>query len=143
MSNWYYTKFGLEASGALNFTIRCNLIMKELSYIFKNYRGEDQEYIAIQLEYNDINSIKPYIIVEDFEKFRNKSREMQNFSYLDGWTLDFEGVTESEIPIIQLSSNDYGYNILPPVEKLYLFLVDKYFSKNKTYRSHYGESIYL
>jgi len=139
MSNKYYTRFGIEASGALNFLIRCNLSMKELSYTFKSGRGKELDYIAIQLTNDDIESMKPYIIVKNFEEYRHKSREGKMLSYLDGWTIEFEGVTDSEIPIIQLSSDNYNYDIQLPVEKLYLFLENKCFCKNNKYKNYYGK----
>lgn len=139
MSNKYYTRFGMQGSGELNFLILYNFSMKELSYTFKNYRGKELDYIAIQLTNDYIESIKPYIIVKNFEEYRHKSREEGIYSYLDGWTMQFEGVTDSEIPIIQLSSDDYNYDIQPPVEKLYLFLENKYFSKNSKYKNYYGK----
>lgn len=143
MGSKCYTKFGMRAGGKLRFAINCNLVMKELSYIFKNCIDEEINFIAIQLTYDDIELIKPYISVGDFEKYRNVSRHVSRdivlLSYLDGWTMEFEGISESEIPIIRLSSDYYGYDMQPPVEKLYKFLVDEYFSKNKIYRNYYGK----
>ena len=139
MGSKCYTKFGMRASGKLRFVINCNLVMKKLSYIFKNSIDEEINFIAIQLTYDDIELIKPYIRVDDFEKYRNVSRDIALLSYLDGWTMEFEGISESEIPIIRLASDYYGYNMQPPVEKLYKFLVDEYFSKNKIYRNYYGK----
>lgn len=138
MDEEYYTRFGLKASGGLNFLICCNLNMKELSYTFQSDIERDLDYITIQLTNDDIESMKPYIIAKNFEEYRYKSRQQELHPYLDGWTLDFEGVTDSEIPIIQLSSDDYDYDIQPPVERLYKFLISKYFSKDKKYKSYYG-----
>lgn len=143
MESKYYTKFGMRATGELEFVINCNLIMKELSYEFDSDRYGEHKCIGIQLTYDDIELIKPYIIVENFEKYRNVSRYISRnialLSYIDGWTMEFEGISESEIPIIQLTSDCYGYSIQPPVEELHLFLVYKYFSRNKIYRSYYGK----
>ncbi|MFR1377878.1 MAG: hypothetical protein ACLSTJ_02820 [Clostridium neonatale] len=138
MDEEYYTRFGIKASGGLNFLIRCNLNMKELSYTFQSAIGRDLDYITIQLTNDDIESMKQYIIAKNFEEYRYKSRQQELHPYLDGWTLDFEGVTDSGIPIIQLSSDDYDYDIQPPVERLYKFLISKYFSKDKKYKSYYG-----
>ncbi|WP_238860178.1 hypothetical protein [Clostridium sp. YIM B02569] len=143
MGSKCYTKFGMRASGELRFEINCNLATKELSYIFENCIDEDINCIAIQLTYDDIELMKPYINVDDFEIYRNVSRhvssDMALLLYLDGWTMEFEGISESEIPIIRLSSDYYGYDMQPPVEKLYKFLVDEYLSKNKIYRNYYGK----
>jgi|GEM_PF-2455921 len=140
MSDKYYTRFRIMASGALVFTIRCNIVMKELSYEFRRYSDNELVQIAINLTDDDIEYIKPYIKVKDFECFREKKNKNSILmSYLDGWTMEFEGITGCEIPILKLSSDDYAFNIQPPVEKLYLFLMDKYFRKDKKYKSNYRE----
>lgn len=93
MSNKYYTRFGIQGSGELNFLILCNFSMKELSYTFKNYRGKELDDIAIQLTNDDIEFMKPYIIVKNFEEYRYKSREEGIYSYLDGWTMQFLAIS--------------------------------------------------
>ncbi|HAK42747.1 MAG TPA: hypothetical protein DCM59_08675 [Clostridium sp.] len=140
MDNKYYKVFGIRASGGLKFTIRCNIIMKELSYEFGRYSDNELVQIAINLTDDDIEYIKPYIKVKDFESYRGKENKNSIFmSYLDGWTMEFEGITGLEIPILKLSSGDYAFNIQPPVEKLYLFLRNEYFRKNKKYKSNHRE----
>ena len=141
MDNKYYKVFGIRESYGSGFTIRCNTIMKELSYEFRRYSDNELVQIAIKLTDEDIEYIKPYIKVKDFERYRGKKYK----NYLDGWTIldgetmEFEGITGCEIPILKLSSDDYEWNIQPPVEKLYLFLRNEYFRKNKKYKSNHRE----
>ncbi|WP_346914223.1 hypothetical protein [Clostridium sp.] len=140
MDNKYYKVFGIRESCRSGFTIRCNTIMKELSCEFRRYSDNELVQIAINLTDDDIEYIKPYIKVKDFERYRGKENKNSIFmSYLDGWTMEFEGITGSEIPILKLSSDDYAFNIQPPVEKLYLFLRNEYFRKDKKYKRNHRE----
>lgn len=131
MQDEYYIIFGLRASGVLEFTIRCNIIMKKLSYVYRRYSDYELVQISIQLTDDDIEKIKPYINSKNFECYRAEKIKYEPFMpYLDDWTMEFEGITGSEIPILKLSSDDYAWDMQPPVEKLFLFLKNNFFSKN-------------
>ena len=102
--------------------------------------SEDEVVVShgIELSSEDIKELLPYCKVMDFEPYRNKFMSMDDpgfIGYRDEVSLCFKGVSNSYVPLIELPM-DYYYDEahIWPSEKLYRYIVKKYFANKKKYR---------
>lgn len=90
---------------------------------------------GIKLTEEQINELLPYCNALDFEPFRNRTMSMADpgyRGYRDEYTMWFQGITDSYMPIIELPM-EYLYDEKHtwPSERLYQFLREKYIKNNK------------
>lgn len=106
---------------------------------------------GIKLSDEDMMELLPYCNALDFEPYRNREMSMDDEGYIgyrDEASMSFCGVTDSYIPVIKLPM-EYYYDEehIWPSEKLYRYLVHRYFENNKKVVGHGpcygGESLFI
>lgn len=100
---------------------------------------------AVKLKPEQISQILPLCNALEFEPYRDKKMSMYDDGYIgyrDESRLYFTGITDSYIPKMEWSMKYYyDEEHIWPSEKLYRFLVMKYFKHDKKFRKwgpHYG-----
>lgn len=98
---------------------------------------------GIKLTDEHMKKLLPYCNALDFEPYRDKKMSMDGEGYIgyrDGISTYFTGNTNSHIPKLELPM-EYYYDEehIWPSEKLYRYLVRKFYEQNKKYRQ-YGPS---
>ena len=99
------------------------------------YEQEVVASYAIDITKEQMEELLPYCDVFDFEPYRNKKMSMDDegfVGYGDEVHLYFRAITDSYIPLLELPM-DYYYDEehIWPSEKLYRYLVKKFFGENK------------
>ena len=134
----YYTKFEFEwhTAGMVYARLVCNVTYRELSYQQWDQSGREIVFsFGHKLTDEDIKEMLPYINANSFEPYRNRKMSMDDPGY-DGYrdeiTMRFRGITDSEIPLIELPM-DYFYTEKYewPTEKLYRYLANTFFPDSK------------
>lgn len=90
---------------------------------------------AINITDEQMEELLPYCDASDFEPYRNRKMSMDDegfIGYRDEVHLYFRAITDSYIPLLELPI-DYYYDEehIWPSEKLYRYLVKKFFEGNK------------
>ena len=138
--------------GNLNSIILLNLLEQELSY--QVFKPKYQPYVTndscepevifsygIKLTEQQMEKLLPLCNANDFEPFRDKEMRMGDKGYLgyrDEVQVRFRGITDSHIPLLELSM-DYYYDDkhIYPSEKLYRHIITNIFDKQKKMKGWY------
>lgn len=129
-----YIKFEFVAQGSINYAVACNTLQKELSYQEYDKKFNMIKNYGIHLKDNDMQELSEYINALEFEAYRNKNADDSKYiiGYRDEYSIYFRGVTDSQMPLIQLSVADiYKNGYEPPQHKLYDYILHKYFLDKK------------
>ncbi|NLG05248.1 MAG: hypothetical protein GX567_15685 [Clostridia bacterium] len=90
---------------------------------------------GVRLTEEQIEDLLPYCNAKEFDTYRNKKMSMSDEGYVgyrDEVTMRFCGITDSYIPLLELSmSYFYDEEHEWPSERLYRYLVQTYFNENK------------
>lgn len=86
-----------------------------------------------KLDDAEIQGLLPYCNALDFEPYRDKEDDWEYVvGYLDEVSRDFQAITNSHIPLIELSCDlDHDRKHKWPTEILYEYIIKKYFENNK------------
>ena len=132
----YYTKISFKSMGAIRYQIFVNLPMRELSYEWFGCKDNVAWNYGIKLSEEDMEELLPMANALDFEIYRDKKQSDKRkdgyIGYRDEVSLCFTGITDSYIPKIEIPIT-YLYNEahMLPTERLYKYLIEKYFSGKK------------
>ncbi|UPQ85929.1 hypothetical protein M0R79_00705 [Ignavigranum ruoffiae] len=92
---------------------------------------------GIKLSEEQIKLILPYCKVSDFEPYRNRKMDMKDPGYIgyrDGVSMEFIGVSNSGLPVIQLPMDYYFTAEYEwPSERLYRVLVTEVLNKDSRF----------
>lgn len=131
---------------SLKLTKRCLLLtriclvhncrMRELSYEWFGCKDNVASNYGIKLSEEYMEELLPMANALDFKIYRDKKQSDKRkdgyIGYRDEVSLCFTGITDSYIPKIEIPIT-YLYNEahMPPTERLYKYLIEKYFSGKK------------
>ena len=125
----YYTKIIFECIRD-NWNILLNVVSKEAAFERLQWiAGAEKvvENISVKLTDEDIAELLPYINALDFEPYRD-SDDSKKFMCYDAPVIKFMGVTDSYIPLYQHDIYFIGGKDARPYEKLYFYVIKKYFN---------------
>lgn len=122
------------------YAIILDIPQQELAIIkYSTATGDIIDSEGIELSNHEMEEILPMCNALEFEKYRNKEPDMSDpgfEAYLDdGATRKFIGITDSYIPMMEISMN-YSFNKKHqwPTEKIYNYLCQKYVNGKKCFR---------
>lgn len=122
------------------YAITLDIPQQELAIIkYSLETGDILDSKGLKLSNDEMEQILPLCNALEFDKYRNINPDMSSpgfMSYLDdGATRKFIGITDSYIPLMEISMN-YSFNIKHqwPTEKIYNFLVQHYVTGKKRFR---------
>lgn len=132
-------KFGFELydyAGVFPYLYKIlgNLYQMEISVIFlAKQSNEVIDTIGIKISQQRLNALLPLIMMDDFEKLRDKPEpaewklEKGVNGYRDGWGYHFWCLSESGMPLLQTYMSDtYKVDMMPPDERLLHFIKMNY-----------------
>lgn len=133
----YYSKVQIEfrLGSRVEARILLNSVAGELSYQEFDSHGDVKISKGITLDKMQIEEVLPYINTAKYEPYRDRYDSLDDVGvcgYYDEVSANFIGISDSPVPMIELSMNtihDNGH--LWPTEKLFKYLCRTFFADKK------------